>query len=519
MIKTTDASISGWPYFDFRGLPLDPLSRKQLAGIYDHVRASGSVPPHRAKLLTDVIIPAIFVPERGLYLPASDNIRLLRRLPFYRERFEASFAAFPRGPVAVPFFSNALLIPPGYGTALFRHHDAAMPALRVTNAGFLAVTLEIDCKTRDDLEQNLAWTRGRSGDFRKSAFAQVDAKLCRFADYRGYTIVFSGNRSLHFHFLFSTAHLQNCPAGAAAAARFGENQLRQSALMSNAHTLYWDRVAEIFDETLRPCLQADRRLRSVTQWRRTPWALRRLEKDSHILNLPMGTIVPQLVLHENIRTRASPSARDFVVPRTFSLADPIKRAPRASGGQRPCDFEVTPMIQELQDMCAAEWGPYPRPVSMALQGDEWLFKFKNHEHDANPSTLVLGGYRRLQLNGTHTFTQAFYLPEGMTAQDLGDLLALRFGASPSPAAAAGETSSKESVHSGGPLHVQCSRAWARGFREPISEDADGLRKRYRDKFGQILVQATAFDRAPMSHLGRRDRQIDRVSSYSRRQRL
>ena len=37
----------------------------------------------------------------------------------------------------------------------------------------------------------------------------------------------------------------------------------------------------------------------------------------------MGTIVPQLVLHENIRTRASGSARDFLVPRTFSLADPI----------------------------------------------------------------------------------------------------------------------------------------------------------------------------------------------------
>ena len=140
---------------------------------------------------------------------------------------------------------------------------------------------------------------------------------------------------------------------------------------------------------------------------------------------------------------------------------------------------------------------YPRPVSMALQGGEWLFKFKNHEHDRTPSTLVLGGYRRLQLNGEHAFTQAFYLPEGMTAQDLGDLLALRFGASPSPAAAAGASSSKESLHSGGSLHVQCSRAWARGFPEPISEDPDGLRKRYRNKFGQTLVQATAFDSEPM----------------------
>ena len=64
MIKTTNAPISGWPDFDFRSLPLNPLSRKQLAGIYDHVRASGSVPPHRSKLLTGVIIPTIFVPVR-----------------------------------------------------------------------------------------------------------------------------------------------------------------------------------------------------------------------------------------------------------------------------------------------------------------------------------------------------------------------------------------------------------------------------------------------------------------------
>ncbi len=110
---TTNASISDWPDFDFRSLPLDPISRNQLAGIYGHVRASGSVPPHRSKLLTGFVIPAIFVPERGLYLPASGNIYLLRKLRVYCERFEASFATFPGGPVAVAFFSNALLIPPG----------------------------------------------------------------------------------------------------------------------------------------------------------------------------------------------------------------------------------------------------------------------------------------------------------------------------------------------------------------------------------------------------------------------
>ena len=70
------------------------------------------------------------------------------------------------------------------------------------------------------------------------------------------------------------------------------------------------------------------------------------------------------------------------------------------------------MIRELQDVCAAEWGPSARPVSMALRGGEWLFKFKNHEHDRTPSTLVLGGYRRLQLNGEHALVRpALPLPK------------------------------------------------------------------------------------------------------------
>ena len=33
----------------------------------------------------------------------------------------------------------------------------------------------------------------------------------RIAEYRGFSIVFSGDKSLHFHFVFSTQHLLNVP--------------------------------------------------------------------------------------------------------------------------------------------------------------------------------------------------------------------------------------------------------------------------------------------------------------------
>jgi hypothetical protein len=161
--------------------------------------------------------------------------------------------------------------------------------MRVSNAGFLIVTMEIDC-SRDQFEENLAWTRGTNDDFRFSAFAQVDRKLCEFHDYRGYTIVFSGTRSLHFHFIFSTRHLSKCPWDADAGLRGGEHQSGHSALMANAHEIYWDNVSEVFTETLCGSLRPDGKLGSVTQWRRTPWAIRTLEEHSDILDLPIGEL-------------------------------------------------------------------------------------------------------------------------------------------------------------------------------------------------------------------------------------
>jgi hypothetical protein len=131
-----------------------------------------------------------------------------------------------------------------------------------------------------------------------SPFARVDQKLCEFNDYRGYAIVFSGNKSLHFHFIFSTRHLSQCPWDADVTLRQGEHQSRHSALMENAHAIYWDCVSQVFSELLGGGLKPDRKMRSITQWRRTPWAIRTLEKHSDILDLPVGSRVPQIVLHE-----------------------------------------------------------------------------------------------------------------------------------------------------------------------------------------------------------------------------
>ena len=279
-----------------------------------------------------------------------------------------------------------------------------------------------------------------------------------------------------------------------------------SALMDSTHANYWDHVSEVFTETLCGSLRPDGKLRSVTQWRRTPWAIRTLDENSDILDLPIGSRVPQIVIHENIRTRASKTAGSFCVPADFSVAHPIPRTKNSAVVPWKADADGNAMLEELRFSCECEWGPdsHPFPVEIGRQNDEWIFKFRNHAEDQNPSTFVLGNYRKLQLNGHHTFTKEFYLPDHMTAQEIGNHLALRFGEKPLPetTSASSELGSIQEIAPppvGGweaycarkrePLQVELGQRLSRGFPEAISGDRRELKGTYRRKLDPTLSQA------------------------------
>ena len=187
----------------------------------------------------------------------------------------------------------SFMIPEGYGTAEFNVDIAPAPKLRLTNIGFLIVTLEYDCKNQTEFEEMLSWTRGGNGDgdIKTAPFAEVDRELCKSREYRGYCIVLSGSRSIHFHCLFSTKHLKNAPYDALAKIR-QQTFEQDSALMENAHRLYWEHVNAVFKSVLNPSLGCDPRMKEATRWRRTPWGIRTLEDNSAILGLSKGTHIP-----------------------------------------------------------------------------------------------------------------------------------------------------------------------------------------------------------------------------------
>ena len=238
------------PAFDFRKTPLSRPAQEQLAKIYKSVRAGGEAASKRSGL-RNLILKNIFDPVRGTYIPVSPNVYLLGKLPTVSQLVVHSDRSNPLEPFGAALFTNASMIPEGWGTTGFDPETAPAPKVRLTNIGFLIVTIEYDCKTKNQFEEILSWTRGNDGNGRTktSAFSKVDQELCKLSDYRGYSIVLSGSRSLHFHFIFSTTHLKNAPYQATAKER-QQAYNEHSALLENAYCIYWEHTNDAFDRLL-----------------------------------------------------------------------------------------------------------------------------------------------------------------------------------------------------------------------------------------------------------------------------
>lgn len=405
----------------FWDLPLTELARRRLASIADSRRRY----PTQKMALAQRLLSHALDTNRGLYVPLGSH-------PYLRARLTEDFGSLPdsiRADEGTPlcFFGNPLLLPQGWGRDDFDIDKVEKPVLRATNAGFAVVTIEHDCTERGQFEHICDWVKPNG------MFKAVDAELRNYRDYAGYSIVFSGSRSLHFHFVFSTHHLNAAPYNHSNYERW-ESRHVHAAVMSNAYQIYWNALHEIMDRMLTSPVPADKSGQSYTQLKRMPWGIRKLHQDSGILGLPVGTLVPQLVIDEKLRNgRSSKGSGRFVVAPEFSASDYVKArkhlGPARSGTG---DISAGPeMIEQLAEMCQAEWNaPFPKPVSMVMKRGEWVLHFQNDQTDINPSTVARGDHTALLLQGQSAPQGAFRLPNELTANELGDHLARRFGLIP-----------------------------------------------------------------------------------------
>jgi len=73
------------------------------------------------------------------------------------------------------------------------------PSERAYNAGFAVYTIESDVMPLDD-QLRIIYS---------GLLKRIDAEFRRYRDYRGYEAVYSGSKSVHFHFCFDLRHLKH----------------------------------------------------------------------------------------------------------------------------------------------------------------------------------------------------------------------------------------------------------------------------------------------------------------------
>jgi hypothetical protein len=239
---------------------------------------------------------------------------------------------------------------------------------------------------------------------------RIDAELRRFRDYRGYEAVYSGGKSVHFHFVFDLRHLKH-DLIAAGNSSYRENWTRDlpDALLRPAYEICWNRLAAIFCSIAEIDDQPDANLRRWEQLRRCPWALRQIH-GAHPLGLPSEHRIPQVVLAQNVFKHIKRGATEwFHNPRMLLEqcgSEQVRRRPKRLIER---DIALTSRELELFDQHAPEMfrqmvgAEYPKFVGFEVNETGFKCFFYNSAGDHTPSSFCEGNRDRIVLQGRHGF--------------------------------------------------------------------------------------------------------------------
>lgn len=253
---------------------------------------------------------------------------------------------------------------------------------RVAVNPFVTLTLEFD---KDDLaffETQLSWFRGRRS---QSLFEGFERYLRgTFHDVRGFTANVSGNKSVHFHFTFSTDHLT----------------MRDWPI--DGYHRAWVRLENEFIQFFNLGFRSDQSLRNAGHFRRLPCGTRVLDKEN-IFGMPVGTRVPQAVLYDIVYPRAGKgSTMPFLRDADFATpvdAEVIQRAAAMANEpmEAPTTDQQTYIEKRIRDYYPE--GEYPEFVGFRTVRGEFRAYFINHAGDRSAQSYMTEGYSRVSIQG------------------------------------------------------------------------------------------------------------------------
>jgi len=296
------------------------------------------------------------------------------------------------------------------------------PSERAFNSGFTVYTMELD-RSPLDYQLRIIW----SGKLK-----QMNAELCRFRDYRGFEAVYSGSKSVHFHFILDTRHLNRHLTAANSSYRDNWTSDLPDALLRPAHALCWQRLAETFVRIAEIDDAPDPRLKSWEQLRRFPWGLRQV-KGAHPLGIPADHRIPQVVLSSNVFTNAKRGATEwFHEPRALLEQcgkEPARRKPKSF---IEIDFALKGRELDLFEQHAPEifqriiGTAYPKWAGFEVNEKGFRCCFHNGPDDTKPSSFCEGNRDRIVLQGRHGFESEGVLLEA-TPNQVFDWIVARYG--------------------------------------------------------------------------------------------
>jgi hypothetical protein len=237
-------------------------------------------------------------------------------------------------------------------------------------------TFEFDVETKAFLAEQLDWCLPKP-PFRASALSILHDRLREYADYRLMTVVWSGNKSLHIHLtvdtqLYLNTHASPCPS-----------------TIQGGHKAHWEVLRPIVLDVLRPSVgtQPDGHLSYATSFRRTPNAIRKLDKPN-ILGFQAGRSVRQVVLFEE-ETKRQSALKLLLSPSLFSVGEKVREPRNYSAGMalpgdqhRHCERRLL----EFYDGTGLDF------VRLVHVGDGHRALFRNSPDDRTASTYIGEGF-------------------------------------------------------------------------------------------------------------------------------
>lgn len=379
------------------------------------------------RFFEEYITPIIYLPEQDLHVPMFNH----KKGNFSQQPLEKMLEKFKNDIVAVQL-ESALFCNP-LKLAIYDPQKKkqgvssgfTIPSNRVTNGGWVVFTFEHDGPDAAALEMQLDWFVGKP---EKCPFNQVHNALSKYSDYRGYSTISSGHKSLHIDIIFDIRHLSKELAKTSKwANKVWSGDVPDVALAELYREIWW-KLEAIIKSSLNVNVEFDPRMASYTQKRRSPWGTRRFEGSDNIHGFKKDDQIAQSVIQENILTRAPKNATGpLITSSAAKMIMDVQRHSQNSPSPRPVsDRGSVILLNELKGYLRAEgWPQYPEPVVLEYQDPHNYVFFKNHANDRNPRTLIRGDYRMMLPAGVQAHTNGLFFPHQLTLDETLEVLEQR----------------------------------------------------------------------------------------------